>query len=58
MLGNILIIIGIVLIVLFIIFVYVCSYALCKISSDESRREEEFSIGFLERQENNIDKKS
>ena len=54
MLGNILIIIGIVLIVLFLICAYLCCYALCKISSEESRREEEFSIGFLEE----IDKKS
>ena len=49
MLGNILIIIGIVLIVLFLIFVCFCCYALCKISSEQSRLEEEFSIGFLEK---------
>jgi hypothetical protein len=54
MLENILIIIGIVLITLFLIFVYLCCYALCKVSSEESRREEEFSIGFLEE----INKKS
>ena len=58
MFGNILIIIGIILIILFIAFIYLCSYALCKISSEESRREEEFSIGFLERQEDNVNKKS
>ena len=54
MLRNILIIIGIVLIVLFIALIYLVIIPLCKILSEKSRKEEEFSIGFLEE----IDKKS
>ena len=49
MFWNILVIIGIIIVVATIGFFYLSIYALCKISSEEARLEEEFSIGFLEK---------
>ena len=49
MLINILIIIGIILLILFLASAYLFFYALCKMSNEEAKREEEFSIGFLEK---------
>lgn len=58
MLINILIIIGIILLILFLASAYLCFYALCKISNEEAKREEEFSIGFLEKVEKDENKES
>ena len=49
MFWNILIIVGIAIIIAIVGFFYFSIYALCKVSSEEARLEEEFSIGFLEK---------
>ena len=49
MFWNILVIIGIIIILTIIGFFCLSIYAICKISSEEARLEEEFSIGFLEK---------
>ena len=58
MFNTTLIIIGIVLVILFLIFVLLCSYALCRISSIEDRQEEELNIIFSKKTKDKNDNNS